>query len=402
MEQREVKELSNEEYMRYSRQLIMGSIGIEGQKKLKNAKVLIIGAGGLGSPASFYLSGAGVGTIGLVDGDIVDESNLHRQIIHTEDRVGINKTLSAKQQIAMFNRHIDVVTYQTHLTPENAREIVQDWDIVMDGSDNAKARYLINDICMILKKPLVSGSALQMEGQITVYGYNGGPCYRCMFPVPPPAHTVTNCADGGVLGVVPGIIGNLEALEIIKIILGFKDEQILTKRMIFFDAASMRFRNVKLRDRNPRCQVCGDEPSITDPSLIDYDDFCQTKCNKYALIQIPSENNITVEEFQKEYERLKEQADDIALVDVRGKIQYDIVSLPGSLNLPLKKMMEDPESIKKLTQEKKTVFIMCRRGNASKEATEFILKNLDIHNVKNVQGGIQEYITKIDPSLPIY
>lgn len=238
----------------------------------------------MGSPASFYLAGAGVGTLGLVDGDVVDESNLHRQIIHTEDRVGMHKTLSAKKQIAMFNRHVEVVTYETHLTPQNAREIVQDWDIVMDGSDNAKARYLINDICMILKKPLVSGSALQMEGQITVYGYKGGPCYRCMFPQPPPAHTVTNCADGGVLGVVPGIIGNLEALEIVKIILGFAEDQILTKRMVFFDAASMKFRNVKLRERNAKCSVCGDEPTLTDPAQFDYDDFCQTNCNKYALI----------------------------------------------------------------------------------------------------------------------
>ena len=213
----------------------------------------------------------------------------------------------------------------------------------MDGSDNPKARYLINDICMILKKPLVSGSALQMEGQITVYGYHGGPCYRCMFPKPVPAALVTNCADGGVLGVVPGIIGNLEALELIKIILGFTDEQILTKRMVFFDAACMKFRNVRLRERNPACEVCGDEPTITDTTKFDYDEFCQTKCNKYALIKIPESNNITVEDFQKLYEDLKVQGDSwkYALIDVRGKVQYDIVSMPGSQNIPLARMMKD-------------------------------------------------------------
>ena len=217
-------ELSNEEVMRYSRQLLMKDIGVEGQKKLKAAKVLIVGAGGLGSPAGMYLAGAGIGTIGLVDGDIVEESNLHRQVIHTEKNIGKLKVLSAKETILAFNRHVHVVTFETRLTKENAQEIVSDWDIVMDGSDNAATRYLINDICMILKKPLVSGSALQMEGQISVYGLNGGPCYRCMFPTPPPAHTVVNCSDGGVLGMVPGIIGNLQSIEIVKIVLGFSDD----------------------------------------------------------------------------------------------------------------------------------------------------------------------------------
>lgn len=201
--------LSNDEYMRYSRQLIMKDIGIDGQKKLKAARVLIVGAGGLGSPAGLYLAGAGIGTLGIVDGDIVEESNLHRQVIHTEANIGKNKTVSAKQAIFNFNHHIKVITYETRLTKDNAKEIVEGWDIVMDGSDNPATRYLINDICMILKKPLVSGSAIQLEGQITVYGLRGGPCYRCMFPEPPPPYTVTNCSDGGVLGMVPGLIGNL-------------------------------------------------------------------------------------------------------------------------------------------------------------------------------------------------
>jgi adenylyltransferase/sulfurtransferase len=244
-------ELTNDEVIRYSRQLLMRDIGVEGQKKLKAARVLIVGAGGLGSPAGLYLAGAGIGTIGLVDGDVVEESNLHRQVIHTEKNIGKNKTISAKEQIFAFNHHVKIVTFETRLTKENASEIVESWDVVMDGSDNAATRYLINDICIILKKPLVSGSALQMEGQITVYGLRGGPCYRCMFPEPPPPHTVTNCADGGVLGMVPGLIGNLQSIEIVKIILGFSDEQILNRRMIFFDASNMKFRNVKLRDRNP-------------------------------------------------------------------------------------------------------------------------------------------------------
>lgn len=209
MDSRPSQELSHEEYARYSRQLIMKEIGIHGQNKLKSAKVLIVGTGGLGSPAALYLAGAGIGTIGLVDGDIVEESNLHRQVIHSEQKLGMHKTQSAKTAMNLFNRHVNVVTYETHLTSQNAKEIVADWDIVMDGSDNAKARYLINDICMILKKPLVSGSALQWEGQITVYGYKEGPCYRCLFPSPPPPETVTNCSDGGVIGMIPGMIGTL-------------------------------------------------------------------------------------------------------------------------------------------------------------------------------------------------
>lgn len=217
-------ELTNDEVMRYSRQLLMKDIGVEGQKKLKAARVLIVGAGGLGSPAGLYLAGAGIGTIGLVDGDIVEESNLHRQVIHNERNIGKQKTLSAKETILAFNHHVKVLTFETRLTKQNAKEIIEGWDIVMDGSDNAATRYLINDICMILKIPLVSGSALQLEGQITVYGLRGGPCYRCMFPEPPPAHTVTNCSDGGVLGMVPGLIGNLQSIEIVKIILGFPDD----------------------------------------------------------------------------------------------------------------------------------------------------------------------------------
>ena len=382
----------------------MKDIGIDGQKKLKAAKVLIVGAGGLGSPAGLYLAGAGIGTLGLVDADVVEESNLHRQVIHTEKNIGKNKTISAKEAILNFNHHINVVTYETRLNNQNAREIVDGWDIVMDGSDNAATRYLINDICMILKKPLVSGSALQLEGQVTVYGLNGGPCYRCMFPLPPPAHTVINCSDGGVLGMVPGLIGNLQSIEIVKIILGFSDDQVLNRRMIFFDAATMKFRNVKLRDRNLSCVVCGDHPSLTDVAKFDYDDFCQVLCNRYAAFIIPPENNITVADFDpiyKEYIKTGTGAN-YALIDVRGGVQYKIVNLPGSVNIPVSAMMKDPTETLKIIEGKEKVFIMCRRGNASKEASDFLLNQCKVSNIVNVQGGITEYITKVDPSLPLY
>jgi adenylyltransferase and sulfurtransferase len=260
------------------------------------------------------------------------------------------------------------------LNRENAKEIVEGWDIVMDGSDNAATRYLINDICIIMKKPLVSGSALQLEGQITVYGLRGGPCYRCMFPEPPPAHTVVNCSDGGVLGMVPGLIGNLQSIEIVKIILGFSDEQILNRRMIFFDASNMKFRNVKLRDRNPACVVCGDAPSLTDVSTFDYDSFCQVNCSRYALIKIAPENNITVEEFANVYnESIKPNKGDNLLIDVRPALQYTIVSLEGSLSIPLAQLKKDPSELKKIAEGKDKIYVMCRRGNASKDATEFLV-----------------------------
>ena len=302
----------------------MKDIGLEGQKKLKGAKVLMIGAGGLGSPAALYLSGAGIGTLGLVDADVVDESNLHRQVIHTEDRVGMLKTESAKQTISSFNRHTKVITYEERLTNENASRIIGgDWDIVMDGSDNAATRYLINDACVIAKKPLVSGSALQWEGQITVLNFLDGPCYRCLYPKPPPAAAVTNCSDGGVVGMVPGLIGQMQALEIVKIVLGQSKENILWRRMIFLDALAMKFRNVKLRDRNPLCVACGPEcPSdqkIKSVESVDYADFCQTNCNKYAMIKLPPENTISVDQF---YEEIKSKPSDqsYALVDVRSQV----------------------------------------------------------------------------------
>ena len=260
----------------------------------------MIGAGGLGSPAALYLSGAGIGTLGLVDADVVDESNLHRQVIHSEERIDMLKTESAKKTISSFNRHTKVVTYEERLTNENASRIIGgDWDIVMDGSDNAATRYLINDACVIHKKPLVSGSALQWEGQITVLNFLDGPCYRCLYPKPPPAATVTNCSDGGVVGMVPGLIGQMQALEIVKIVVGQSKENILWRRMIFFDALAMKFRNVKLRERNPKCVACGPECpedlKIKSVDKIDYAEFCQTNCNKYAMIKLPAENTISVE-----------------------------------------------------------------------------------------------------------
>jgi adenylyltransferase/sulfurtransferase len=303
----------------------MNDIGLEGQKKLKAAKVLMIGAGGLGSPAALYLSGAGIGTLGLVDADHVDESNLHRQVIHTEDRLGMSKVESAKFALSKFNRHTVVHTFNVRLTPENASSIIGgDWDLVMDGSDNAATRYLINDACVVHKKPLVSGSALQWEGQITVLNFLDGPCYRCLYPKPPPAAAVTNCSDGGVVGMVPGLIGQMQALEIVKIIIGQSKENILWRRMIFLDALAMKFRNVKLRERNPKCVACGPEcpedQKIKSVESIDYEEFCQTKCNKYAMIKLPAANTISVEKFYEEIQNSSGKK--YALIDVRPKVQY--------------------------------------------------------------------------------
>ena len=378
--------------------MIMKEIGLSGQERLKGARVLMIGTGGLGSPAALYLSGAGVGTLGLVDADTVDESNLHRQVIHMEDRVNMPKVLSAKAQIEKFNHRINVETYQTAFNAQNAAEILsKGWDVVMDGSDNAATRYLVSDACVIAKKILVSGSCLQWEGQVTVYNYQGGPCYRCLFPKAPPAGAIADCSSGGVLGTVPGLIGQLQATEIIKIILG--KGEVLNQRMVVYDALDMRFRNVKLRGRNAECVTCGDKPTVTDVKQFDYDDFCQTGCTLASRIKLPADNTMTIKDFYK----VREEAGDkkLCVVDVRPKVQYDITNLPESVNLPWPELPRKPQPLLDICKEQETVYVMCRRGRASKEATDWLIKEHGVKHAINVEGGMNA-LSLLDEAYPLY
>jgi adenylyltransferase/sulfurtransferase len=362
---------------------------------LKAAKVLIIGAGGLGSPAILYLAGAGVGTIGVVDADLVDESNLHRQVIHMERRVDVPKVQSAKEQISEFNRHTRMVTFQTRFTPENAMDILkrEDWDVVMDGSDNAATRYLISDACVIAKKPLVSASALQWEGQATVYNYKGGPCYRCLFPKATPGSLVTNCSDGGVVGMVPGLMGQIQALEVVKILIG--QGNVLSQRLIVFDALEMTFRQMKIRGRNPKCQSCGDEPSITDVKAFDYDSFCQVKCDIVAQITLPQDQTIKIEDFNTLNKDQK-----LVVIDVRVPVQYGVTNIEGSINIPLSELQKNPQPALDICQQHDRVFVMCRRGIASKEATDFLISK-GVRNAVNVEGGMNA-LALLDERYPLY
>ena len=303
--------LTKDEYKRYTRQLIIPGVSLEGQLKLKNTKVLLIGAGGLGSPAALYLSGAGVGTIGIVDGDTVDSSNLHRQVIHNNKRVGMNKTLSAKATINDFNEFVNVVTIEEHLTKDNAMDLVKDYDIIMDGLDNPKSRYILNDACVLNNKPLVSGSALKWEGMVSVYNYKDSSCYRCVYPTPTPAKLVTNCADGGVIGMIPGIIGQLEALEIMKIILG--EEGVLSNKMLFFNGKTSTFKKFTLRGKQKDCIVCGENATIKDTKDYDYNVLCPPQaCSLVDSVTLPVKNDVGVKNLHED----KTQNAKIAIIDV--------------------------------------------------------------------------------------
>jgi adenylyltransferase/sulfurtransferase len=316
--------LTNEEIKRYSRQLILSKVGVKGQELIKNARVLVVGAGGLGSSVLLYLAGAGVGTLGIVDYDQVEFSNLQRQIIHDESKIGLSKVESAKESILKLNSSINVRIYNDFLSSDNIL-LIKDYDIIVDATDNVPSRYLLNDAAILYEKVLVSGSALQWEGQLTIYNYKGSPCYRCLFPVPPPADTVTNCADGGVLGVIPGIIGSLQALEVVKIVIG--QEPAYSGKMLLMDGLSGSFRTIKLRGKQDSCVVCGTSPTIV-KILDDYPAFCGSPIqDKLPMIRlIPDKDRITV--FQ--YQNLKNE--NHLLLDVRESMQYDICSLPNSLS----------------------------------------------------------------------
>jgi adenylyltransferase/sulfurtransferase len=378
----EARNLSDRERSRYARHLSLPQVGLDGQRKLKGGRVLVVGAGGLGSPASLYLAAAGVGTIGLVDFDRVDESNLQRQVLYTQADIGLPKTDAAVSRLRATNPHINVVAHATRLQAANVADLFQPYDIVIDGTDNFATRYLVNDACVLLGKPNVYGSIFQFEGQMSVFATRGGPCYRCLHPDPPPPGLVPNCAEGGVLGVLPGIVGTVQAVEAIKLILGTGEP--LIGRFLVFDALRMRFRELKL-PRDPGCPVCGDTPSIT--TLRDYDEYCD------GAAQRQEGDGVTVEELKA---RMDQKAD-FVLVDVREPFEHAICEIPGAQLIPLGELAE---RFTELPRDRE-VIIHCKTGMRSARAAHF-LKGKGYQDVHNLEGGILAWIERIDPGLRRY
>jgi len=377
--------LSNDEILRYSRHLIMPEVGMEGQQKLKAAKVLCIGAGGLGSPLALYLGAAGVGTLGIVDFDVVDYTNLQRQIIHTTDDVGRKKLDSAAEKLKAINPFLNVRTFETKLTSANALELFREFDIIADGTDNFPTRYLVNDACVLTGKPNVYGSIFRFEGQASVFATEEGPCYRCLYPEPPPPGLVPSCAEGGVLGILPGLVGVIQATETIKLILGAGDS--LAGRLLLIDALGMKFRELKLR-RNPDCPACGKHRTIT--KLIDYEEFCGIRGQEESTgNDVPA---ISVEELRK---KLEANAD-IFVLDVREPHEYQICNLHGYL-IPVGDL---PKRVSELDSSRE-IIAHCRSGVRSAKAVNF-LRRSGFKKVYNLTGGILAWADKIDPTMPKY
>jgi molybdopterin/thiamine biosynthesis adenylyltransferase/rhodanese-related sulfurtransferase/molybdopterin converting factor small subunit len=378
--------LSNEEIRRYSRHLIMPEVGMEGQTRLKNARVLAIGAGGLGSPLALYLAAAGVGTIGLVDFDVVDDSNLQRQVLYGVGDVGRPKLEAAAERLSGLNPHIRIIRHEERLTSENALEIFRDYDVVADGTDNFPTRYLVNDACFFAGKPNVYASIFRFEGQASIFWAEKGPCYRCLYPEPPPPGLVPSCAEGGVLGILPGLLGVVQATETIKLIL--ESGEPLIGRLLLVDALSMRFRELKLR-KNPECVLCGPHPTVT--KLVDYEAFCG------VLPEVPSAGNgvpeITVEELKK----LRDSAKPYVLVDVREPHEVVISSFPESVKIPLGSL---PANLNRLSSADEIV-VHCRTGARSAKAVQ-ILRQAGFRKVRNLAGGINRWAEVIDPAMPRY
>ncbi len=379
-------QLSKEEILRYSRHLIMPEVGMDGQLKLKQAKVLCIGAGGLGSPLALYLAAAGVGKLGIVDFDVVDYTNLQRQVIHDTADVGRLKLESARDTIHDINPFVEVVGYETRLSSENALEIFKDYNVIADGTDNFPTRYLVNDACVLLGKPNVYGSIFRFEGQASVFYAKEGPCYRCLYPEPPPPGLVPSCAEGGVLGVLPGIIGCLQALETIKLILGSGDA--LIGRLLLFDALGMKFREVKLR-KNPDCVICGPNPTIT--KLIDYEQFCGVRGEEQ--VQATKVPEITPVELKAMMDKRKP----FVLIDVREPHEYQICRIPDSRLIPLGQV---PRRMNELNSADEIV-VHCRSGMRSAQAVEFLMK-AGFRKIHNLKGGILAWSDQVDPSVPKY
>ncbi|XP_018495572.1 adenylyltransferase and sulfurtransferase MOCS3 [Galendromus occidentalis] len=383
--------LPDESIERYSRQILLPEIGVNGMHKLSAASVLIVGAGGLGCPVAMYLATSGVGTIGIVEYDVVELSNLHRQIGHREASVGFSKAKSLVSTLKTLNSSINYMSFETALSDSNAKGIVKDFDVVVDATDNVSSRYLLNDVCVLLRKPLVSGSALRWEGQLTVYNHKTGPCYRCVFPKPPPPETVTNCSDGGVLGPVTGVIGSMQALEVIKILLD--EDGVLYGRLVMFDGLSGSHRTFRLRDRDPQCAVCGDEPTVSE--LIDYDAFCgSSACDKIPSLKILApQDRYSPEEFK---ERLLNDPY-VHIIDVRPSEEFAVCHIPDSLNLPFEELKASPSSLYEGLQD---VIVVCRRGNESQLAVK-MLKDLGV-TAKDVVGGLQAWSRLPGVSFPSY
>ena len=380
-------DLTHEEIRRYSRHLIMPEVGPAGQRKLKQASVLLVGTGGLGAPLALYLAAAGVGHLGLVDFDVVDESNLQRQIIHGVSTLGKPKIESAKARIADMNPLVEVTTYNANLTSDNAFEILDPYDIIIDGTDNFPTRYLVNDACVLLDKPNVYGSIFRFEGQASVFAVKEGPCYRCLYPEPPPPGLVPSCAEGGVLGVLPGLIGTIQATEAIKLIIGQGTP--LIGRLLLLDALEMRFRELKLR-KNPDCPVCGTHPTVTE--LIDYQAFCGVSPQTTGLSR---EDLITPRELA---ETLAEgNGHRPLLLDVREPHEWDIVHLEDAKLIPVNTLAGHLDELPR----DQPIVVYCKTGNRSARATQ-LLKDAGFRKVQNLEGGITRWATEIDPRLPTY
>ena len=382
--------LNPDQINRYSRHLLLPEVGMEGQEKICNARVLCIGTGGLGAPVSLYLTAAGVGKLGLIDFDVVDKSNLQRQIVHSESTVGTLKVESAKKRLADLNSDVEVVTYNERLTSENAMRIFADWDIIIDGTDNFPTRYLANDACVLLKKPYIYGCILRFEGQVSVFDARTGPCYRCLYPEPPPPGLVPSCAEGGVLGVLCGIIGGLQTNEAIKLILDKGDN--LNGRLLIFDALGMKFREMKLR-KDKTCPICGDNPTITE--LIDYEQFCGI---------LPPQDNPADRALEIEPAVVKQMMDNgktFKLIDVRGQGEYEINRIEGSTLIPLDVIEE--RKIEKLNglQKADEIVVHCKAGVRSLKAAKALI-DIGFENVKSMRGGIEEWAESIDPTMPRY
>ena len=381
-------ELTLDEVKRYSRHLIIPEIGMTGQKRLKNARVLVVGAGGLGSPALLYLAAAGVGTLGVIDFDVVDESNLQRQIIHGQSDIGRLKAESAQASIAEVNPYVSVQVHTEALSTDNVMEIISGYDQIVDGTDNFATRYMVNDACVLLGKPYVWGSIFRFDGQASVFWAEHGPCYRCLYPDPPPPGMVPSCAEGGVLGVLCASIGSIQVNEAIKLLTGTGES--LAGRLMIYDALEMNYRTVRVR-KDPECAICGKNPTIT--GLIDYDAFCGTLSDDAAAAA--SGSTITAAELKEMLDR----QDSIFLIDVREPNEYEFVSIPGATLIPKDQFLTGA-ALERLPQDKRIV-LHCKSGVRSAECLA-VVKNAGFADAVHVGGGVLAWVNQVDPSLPTY
>lgn len=393
MNHSDLPELSADERVRYSRHFPLAAVGVDGQRRLKGARILLVGAGGLGSPAALYLAAAGVGTLGLVEDDVVEASNLQRQVIHGTSDLGRPKIESARDRLAEVNPHVELVLHPTRLDSTNAMEIIRDYDLVLDGTDNFPTRYLINDACVLLGIPYVYGSILRFDGQVALFAVPGGPCYRCLFRDPPPAGLVPNCAEGGVLGVLPGIVGSVQALEAIKWVLGRAEASFGKLRL--FDALEFSWRTLDV-SRDPECPVCGDAPEITE--LIDYEAFCGVTSTGRPL-DAADRDDVPVVTPRELVERLA-SGEGLTLIDVREPHEWDIVNLEerGARLVPRGRV---PELMDELAAANAPIVVHCKTGGRSREVVAR-LREAGVRDVFNLEGGILRWQAEIDPSLPRY